>query len=216
MQHNAIRPQPKPSEADVSGLKARLGVADDECVILSVGRLSREKAHADLIDAFKLVCAKHPERKCRLVIVGDGPERAGLEASAQASGLNQQIIFAGQVRNAQLFYHIADVFALPSHSEGSPNVLLEAMAAEVPIVATSVGGVPEILQHDASALLVSPQTPAAMAQAILQVLNDDGQAQRRVANASHLLINKHSSDQYVRSILSLYQGVIEARRSPDA
>jgi glycosyltransferase involved in cell wall biosynthesis len=216
VQHNAIRPQAKPSEADVGELKARLGVADNERVILSVGRLSKEKAHADLIDAFKLVCAQHPELKCKLVIVGDGPERARLAARAQAPLSNQQIIFAGQVSNAQPFYHLADVFALPSHSEGSPNVLLEAMAAEVPIIATAVGGVPEIVQHEASALLVSPQTPAAMAQAIHQILNDNRLAQRLVANAANLLTSKHSADQYARSLLRLYHEVIEARSSPDA
>ena len=216
VRHNAIRPPVKPSAADVSGLKARLGVADHELVILSVGRLSKEKAHADLIDAFTITCAQHPELKCKLMIVGAGPERARLEARAQASPSNQQIVFVGQVRNAQLFYHIADVFALPSHSEGSPNVLLEAMAAGVPIVATAVGGVPEMIQHEASALLVAPQTPAAMARAIHQILNDHILAQRLVANASHLLISKHAPDQYARSLLSLYHDVIEARTSPDA
>ena len=75
---------------------------------------------------------------------------------------------------------------------------------------------PEIVQHEASALLVSPQTPASMAQAIHQILTDDGLVQRLVANAANLLISKHSPDQYARSLLRLYQVVIEARRSSDA
>jgi glycosyltransferase involved in cell wall biosynthesis len=215
-QHNSIRPAPPPAAEDVRALRERLGIANDHRVILSVGRLSKEKAHADLIEAFKQLCAAHPDLNCTLLIVGDGPERETLTTAARATGIAGRVVFTGQVREVQPFYAMADVFVLSSHSEGSPNVLLEAMAARVAVVATSVGGVPEIVQHEASALLVSPQTPASMAQAIHQILTDDGLVQRLVANAANLLISKHSPDQYARSLLRLYQVVIEARRSSDA
>jgi glycosyltransferase involved in cell wall biosynthesis len=213
IQHNAIRPGPKPNTSEVNALRERLGIAGNERVILTVGRLSKEKAQADLIQAFQHLSGTNAD--CNLIIVGDGPERVNLEAFARTSNLEERICFTGQISDVRPFYALADVFVLPSHSEGSPNVLLEAMAAEVPIVATAVGGVPEIVQHEASALLVSPQTPAAMAQAIHQILTDKRLAQRLVANASNLLISKHSPDQYARSLLRLYHEVIEARRSPD-
>jgi glycosyltransferase involved in cell wall biosynthesis len=216
VQHNSIRPASTVAGEAVRELRGRLGISADQRVILSVGRLSKEKAHSDLIAAFKELCDRHSDLDCKLVLVGDGPERQSLTTSSRESGWDARIIFTGQLRDVRPYYAMADVFALPSHSEGSPNVLLEAMAAKVPIVATAVGGVPEIVQHEASALLVSPQTPAAMAQAIHQILSDKGLAQRLVANAANLLNSKYSADQYARSLLRLYREVVEARRSPNA
>jgi glycosyltransferase involved in cell wall biosynthesis len=211
VQHNVIRPQPKPAAGEVNELRRRFGFTEGERVVLSVGRLSKEKAHAELIEAFKEVDAGNPELQCKLLIVGDGPERASLEAAARASGQRDRITFAGQVSNVQPFYAAGNVFVLPSHSEGSPNVLLEAMAAEVPIVATAVGGVPEIVANEESALLVPPNNPQALAAAIERVLQDSGLAQRLTTVASALVAREHSPEGYARNLISLYQEVIEQR-----
>jgi glycosyltransferase involved in cell wall biosynthesis len=211
VQHNAIRPRPKPAADEVSGLRRRFGIAEGERVVLSVGRLSKEKAHADLIEAFKQVDAGNPELQCKLLIVGDGAERAGLEEAARASGQTDRITFAGQVSNIQPFYAAADVFVLPSHSEGSPNVLLEAMVAEVPIIATAVGGVPEIVSDEESALLVPPKNPQTLAAAINRVLDDSALAQRLTTVASALVAREHSPEGYTRSLIGLYQEVTEQR-----
>ena len=211
VQHNAIRPQPKPSDAEVSELKRTVGMAEHDRLIISIGRLSKEKAHGVLIEAFRLLRATNPDLSCRLVIVGDGPERANLETAARASGQNDRITFAGQVSNVVPFYAAGDVFVLPSLSEGSPNVLLEAMAAEVPIVATAVGGVTEIVSNEESALLVPPKNPQALAAAIDRVLQDSALAQRLTTVASALVAREHSPEQYARSLISLYQEVIEQR-----
>jgi glycosyltransferase involved in cell wall biosynthesis len=211
VQHNAIRPQPKPGEDEVTELKRRLGTGKGDRLIISIGRLSKEKAQGDLIEAFKQVDAGNPELQCKLLIAGDGPERAGLEESARASGQNDRITFAGQVSNVQPFYAAANVFVLPSHSEGSPNVLLEAMAAEVPIVATAVGGVPEIVADEESALLVPPNNPQALAAAIDRLLQDSALAQRLTTVASALVAREHSPETYARSLIRLYQEVVEQR-----
>ena len=211
VQHNAIRPQPKPAAGEVTELRRRFGIAADERVALSVGRLSNEKAHADLIEAFKILRATNPDLHCSLLLVGDGPERRGLEEAARASGQNDRITFAGQVSDVFPFYAVADVFVLPSHSEGSPNVLLEAMAAEIPIVATAVGGVPEIVADEESALLVPPKNPPALAAAIARVLQDSALAQRLTKVASAVVAREHSPEAYARSLISLYQDVIEQR-----
>ena len=213
VQHNAIRPQPKPSDEEVSKLKRHVGMAEHDRLIISVGRLSKEKAHGVLIEAFRLLCATNPNLSGRLVIVGDGPERASLETAARASGQNDRITFAGQVNNVQPFYAAADVFVLPSLSEGSPNVLLEAMAAEVPIVATAVGGVTEIVSNEESALLVAPKNPPALATAIDRVLQDSALARRLTTVASAVVAREHSPEAYARSLISLYEEVIEQRAS---
>jgi glycosyltransferase involved in cell wall biosynthesis len=211
VQHNAIRPRPKPSEAEISELKRHVGMAEHDRLIISIGRLSKEKAHGVLIEAFRLLRTTNPNLSCRLVIVGDGPERANLETVARASGQNDQITFAGQVSNVQMFYAAADVFVLPSYSEGSPNVLLEAMAAKVPIVATSVGGVPEIVADEESALLVPPKNPQALAAAIDRMLEDSSLAQRLTTVASARGAREHSPEAYTRSLIGLYQEVIKQR-----
>ena len=211
VQHNAIRSQSKPASDEVNELRRRFGITEGERVVLSVGRLSKEKAHAQLIEAFKLIRADNSGLNYKLLIVGDGPERAALETGARASGENDRITFAGQVSNVQPFYAAADVFVLPSHSEGSPNVLLEAMAAEVPIVATAVGGVPEIVSDKETALLVPPQNPPALAAAIDRVLQDSSLAQRLTTVASSLVAREHSPEAYARRLISLYQEVIEQR-----
>ncbi len=213
VQHNSIRPAPRPAAEDVHALRERLGIAENEAVILSVGRLSNEKAHMDLIMAFKQLREKNPDLDCKLMIVGDGPERDRLESLAARSGASQRIIFAGQVADVQPYYSMASVFALSSHTEGSPNVLLEAMMASVPIVATAVGGVPEIVENDVSALLVPASDPAAMAAAIARLLVDAEFSERLTRNAERLVVKNHSPEEYVQSLISIYGETVSARET---
>jgi glycosyltransferase involved in cell wall biosynthesis len=208
--HNSIRPEQQPAIADVQALKNKLGIGNDERMVLTVGRLSREKAHVDLLAAFKQLQDTHPEIRSKLVIVGDGPERRNLEAATRAARLGERVIFTGQISEVQLYYGAADVFALPSHSEGSPYVLLEAMAANLPIVATAVGGVPEVLADNESALLVPANDPQAMAAAIARVLTDSDVAQRLIRNSARLVSEQYTPENYARSLVSLYREVIDA------
>ncbi len=213
MRHNSVRPRPKIVTSDVQSFKKRMGIASDERIVLTVGRMSREKAHIDLLDAYKRLRVANPDISSKLVIVGDGPERGRLEAAADAHGLSERVIFAGQISEVQLFYAAADVFALPSHSEGSPNVLLEAMAASLPIVATAVGGVPEIVENNESALLVPANDPQAMAAAIVRLLTDRNLAERLTNNSTALIANQFTPEKYVRALVEIYGSVIYARQT---
>jgi len=212
VQHNSIRPESRASKEEVQELKAQLGISKGECIVLAVGRLSKEKAQIDLLHAFKTLLDTNPQLSAKLVIVGDGPERASLEATASSLGFGGRVIFAGQVRNVQPHYAASNVLANPSHSEGSPYVLLEATAAGLPVVATSVGGVPEMVEDHASSLLVPPRDPQAMAAAIARVLTDAQLAQRLSANASTLVSSRFSPEAYVRSLVEIYCEVIDGRR----
>jgi glycosyltransferase involved in cell wall biosynthesis len=211
VQHNSIRRQPSASSADVEALRRQLGIDDNERVVLSVGRLSREKAHMDLVEGFKRLREAKPDISVKLLIVGDGPERPGLEAAAGSPDCKGRIAFAGQVSDVQPFYAMADVFVLPSHSEGSPNVLLEAMAANLPIVATAVGGVPEMVENNESALLVPPNDPTTIATAIASLLTDKNLAQRLVTNAATIIDTRHTPENYVRSLVKIYREVSDRR-----
>src|ERR1051325_6311522 len=212
VQHNAIRPKPQPSADALQTLKQTLRIDDDERVVLSIGRLSKEKAHRDLIAAFVRLRETHPDLKCKLVIVGDGPERHHLEFTANHSKEIERIIFVGQVNDVQPFYATADVFVLPSHREGSPNALLEAKAAGVPVVATAVGGVPEIGSNEESALLVRADGVPAMAEAIARALTDNDIRQRLTAKAAELIAAVHAPESYVTSLIKIYSSVVNQRR----
>jgi glycosyltransferase involved in cell wall biosynthesis len=212
VQHNSIRRQSSANAADVAALRTRLGISENERVVLSVGRLSREKAQLDLIAGFRSLRETNPATPVKLVLVGDGPERSRLEAAVESFGVKELVVFAGQVRDVQSFYGIADVLALPSHSEGSPNVLLEAMAANVPVVATAIGGVPEMVENNESALLVAPNDPPALAAAIARLLDDRDLAQRLTRNAATLVETRFNLNNYTRSLVEIYSEVIEGRR----
>jgi glycosyltransferase involved in cell wall biosynthesis len=199
----AIRPDPEPST--IALLRASLGVDASARIILCVGRLSREKGQDDLIAAFQRLLANQDDHSLRLVIVGDGPERRRFERMATVIG--SRVIFTGQVADPWPLFHAASVFALPSHSEGSPLVVLEAMAARVPIIATNVGGISETLRDHESALLVPPRDPVALSAGLSALLNDRSLRQRLVAAASAHLAN-FSPQAYARRLLSIYELVM--------
>jgi glycosyltransferase involved in cell wall biosynthesis len=207
---NAMAAAPSIATDVVSALRDQLALPAEARVILSVGRLSPEKGHADLLTAVRLLLRDHPQLAIRLILLGDGIERSSLERAAAAADLACSVIFAGHSPNVWPYYSLADVFALPSHSEGSPNALLEAMAAGVPIAACKVGGVSEIVEDGSSALLVPPAKPAAMANALARILEDPALAARLAANASERLVRSFSPQSRYRALLQVYRAVKES------
>lgn len=216
VQHNSIRPGAAVSPEQTQLLRRKLDLKHDERIILAVGRLSKEKAQIDLLRAFKNLSEQHLEIAARLVVVGDGPERETLEATAASLGLSDRVIFAGQVNNVEVYFRAADVLVNPSHSEGSPYVLLEAMAAGLPIVATAVGGVPEMVENNKTALLVPDNDSQAMADAIARLLSDKNFAAQLSDNAGALISSRFSPETYVQSLAEVYRAVIGGRKSRQA
>ncbi len=211
--HNSIDPDygRKTGPDDRRVLRSALAVADDERVVLTAGRLSREKAQLDLVKAFAHIRRGHPELKARLVIVGEGPERGRIEAAAVSWQVADRVVLAGASNEVARWYRAADLFALPSLSEGSPNVLLEAMLMELPIVATAVGGVPEIVAHEESALLVRPGDPPALAGALARLLTQESLARGLAATARSLALNNYSPAARWQTLSELYRQAVAAR-----
>jgi glycosyltransferase involved in cell wall biosynthesis len=197
------------SGEEAKALRVRLGIDESERVVLAVGRLSHEKGHADLIAAFEIIVKTHPQTK--LIIAGDGPERVRLEARTRSSGLSDRIIFTGQVSDASVYYRMADVFALSSHSEGSPNVLLEAMAAGLPVAATRVGGVPEIVTDEESALLVAARDSQSMARAVIRLF-DDRELSQRLTAAARERVKNYSPESRLQTLMEIYRLTAAARK----
>jgi len=142
-------------------------LADDVPIVLGVGRLVRQKNFAVLLDAF---AQSHQVRPMRLIVVGAGkPDvRAALEAQARALGVSEDVSLPGQVANPYPYFQAASVMALPSLWEGSPNVLLEALACETPVVAShSAGNAAAILDQGRYGVLADPRSAEAFARGIL-------------------------------------------------
>ncbi len=211
--HNSVAAPRHVTNEEQQALKGKLGIAADERAVLAVGRLSREKGQRDLIDAVAVLNRMEPELKFKLVIVGEGPERESLERASREQGLSAQALFIDHVEDVAPYYAIADALALPSHSEGSPNVLLEAMAAGVPVVATKVGGVPEIAIDGESGLLVPAHEPQLFANALRSILIDADLTQTLRANATARVASRFSPESYAESLISIYQEIVSEPRA---
>lgn len=209
--HNAIDPDWGAQWRDpqkASALRARQGISPGAKVILLVGRFSREKDHLTLLSALADLRQSGRIPDPRLVLVGDGPERLRIEQAIHRLGLGGAVTLTGQVPSAEPYYGIADVAVLSSLSEGSPNALLEAMAVGVPIVATSVGGIPEIVRDGESALLVSPRDRDGMARALEQVLGGTALTRTLIAEARRAILSRHTPEARAHRLIEVYQSML--------
>ena len=141
-------------------------------VLLSVARLVPDKDHDTLLAAFGRLAAGHPGAE--LWLVGNGPRRESLEQKVQSLGLTRRVKFLPVSQDIRQVYHQADIFVLSSVAEALPNVILEAMAAGLPVVATRVGGLPEAVVPEATGLLVSPRDVTGLTGALGRLLDDPG------------------------------------------
>jgi glycosyltransferase involved in cell wall biosynthesis len=204
--HNAIRAdwaQQARQPENAGPLRAMLGIPPDRKIILTAGRLSREKDYGTLIQALALARDRYSLQP-HLIIAGEGPERAHLQAEIARLNLAQQITMTGWIPSAEPYYGLADIVAISSLTEGSPNVLLEAIGAGAAVVATRVGGIPEIVTDQDSALLVPPRDPAAIAGALAKVLSSDQLAARLGAKARLVALQSYSPEVRARRIKNVY------------
>lgn len=151
-------------------LRASLGFSAGDQVIGTVGRLNEVKRQDLLLRAFALLAGAHPQ--ARLLLVGDGPERQALQALALALKLHDRVVFAGYQSRTEDYLAAMDVFALSSRHEGLPLALLEAWATGLPVVASAVGGIPQVVRDGHNGLLFPSGEAAALAIALKRLLEE--------------------------------------------
>ncbi|HIQ39443.1 MAG TPA: glycosyltransferase family 1 protein [Methanothermococcus okinawensis] len=196
-------------EREKEKFKMSIGIKPDEKVILFVGRLVYQKGVEYLIRAVPKILEKYPNSK--VVIAGSGDMRGYLESLAFQLGCRDRIIFLGFVNGDMLkkLYKSADVTVIPSVYEPFGIVALESMAAGTPVVASGVGGLKEIIQHEYNGITVYPQDPNSIAWGIDRVLSDEGLREWIVKNAKRDVYSKYSWEAVAKSTVDIYNKVMK-------
>lgn len=171
-------------------LARKLGVKENQLVLGTIGRLSPEKGMLDLIKALPVVKRHFPN--FQLLIVGDGPERRLLERVAGELGVVRNLKFLGIRSDIPQLLTLFTIFILPSHREGTPMALLEAMASSRPIIATNVGGIPKLIQSGHSGILVPVKAPETLAKNIIE-LGQQVERQKMFGGYAHETVQEHYS-----------------------
>lgn len=191
-------------------LRRRLGLPDNAGVILSVGRLHPNKGFEDLLAAFAKLLNCRPvtgsERPLYLLIVGDGPLRSSLQHYARQLGAAARVIWPGWQNDVAPYYALGDWFVCPSRHESLGNVILEAWAHGVPVIATRTAGALELISEGENGVLVNVGDANALAARLQQLLMETPGARRQLIDGGHkTLVLKHGREAVVNAYLDLYQ-----------
>ena len=185
-----------------STIRAELGLGERDQLVVAVGNLYPVKGHIHLLDAFALLAQRFP--RLQVAIAGRGELEQPLRARARELGIGERFHLLGLRSDIGNVLAGADVFVLPSLSEGVPLAVLEAMLAERPVVASAVGEVPIVLDHGRAGSLVPPGDASALAAALAVVLGEPAVAQRLARAARQRALERYTLDAMLRDYLALY------------
>lgn len=201
--HNGIDPQ-RFVQANGSMVKEELGL-EAIPVVTCVGRFAYQKDHLTLLKTFQKLS------NCKLILVGDGPLRPRVEAFVLRNRLQGQVIIAGERQDIPQILAASDIFVLSSRWEGLPLTIIEAMMAGLPVVATRVGGVPELVEHGRTGLLVSAGNITMLAEALRQLLRDKALRQEMGKAGRKRALERFSLNRMLQETTNVYQEVIGPR-----
>ena len=199
------------SPGDSSEAREALGVPSGATVVGTIGRLDPVKDQVGLVEAFSELAESGST--AILAIVGEGPSRCSLEGQIRRRGLSQRVRLLGERRDVPTLLRAFDVFVLPSRAEGMSNTILEAMATGLPVVATDVGGNPELIDPEATGRLVPPGDPHALG-AALRAYVADSYLRRSQGKAGRERVLQHFSlDRMAQAHMALYGSLCRARQT---
>lgn len=190
--------------------KRDIGFTEQDKIIGIVARLERAKDHVTLFNAFKEVLKS--EKNAGLLIVGDGSLRHELETLSKNIGIAEKVRFLGSRRDIPELLSIMDVFVLSSIEEGLPISLLEAMASATPVIATRVGSIPDVIQDQVNGVLIMPNDPNKMSEAIKHIIRDETYATKLSIQGRATINQRFSFQDTLTKYQSLYAEVIDSLR----
>lgn len=194
-----------------SEMRSLLGLPEASLVVLSLGRLVKKKGVEYLVRAMPLLRSRVPH--AQVVIAGDGPERPSLERMAETLKVSDMVQFVGQIPWYEVakYLHASDVFVVPSiedesgNLDGLPTSILEAMAAAKPVVASAVAGIPLVVEHEQTGLLVPQRNPQALADALQKLLQDEDFRKRLGAEGRRRVLSQYNWDTVAQTFTRLYK-----------
>lgn len=205
--YNGVPPLNFPSrEAARAALCQQLGLPENVIIVGTVARLHEAKGHADLVRAIPYIVAERPQT--HFVWLGEGDQQDNLIRLVEALGVAAHVHFAGSQTNVPVWLAGMDLFVLPSLWEGLSVALLEAMAASLPVVATAVGGTPEVILDGVTGLLVPPRDPAALAASLLSLLRDPARAAQMGESGRQRVADHFTLDNMIQQTEALYEALL--------
>jgi glycosyltransferase involved in cell wall biosynthesis len=199
--------------ADSAALRGQfrreLELSDTTPLVGIVGRIFPIKNHRLFLEAAVRIVATEP--RARFIVVGDGVLRKAMEQHAHALGIRYSVVFAGWRRDLPRIYADLDVLVVSSDNEGTPVSAIEAMAAGRPVVATRVGGLPDLISDRKTGVLVPPRDPTALAAAVLELLRDEPFARALGQTASAAVVERFATARLLRDIQALYANLLNRK-----
>ncbi len=199
---NGVRVPAVPSAAERAGARAAWQVGEGELLVAAVGRLTRQKNFGILVEALAALPEESPHWKC--VVAGEGELRGDLERQVVANGLEGRTKLAGLVPDVSTLLAAADVFCLPSLYEGLPLVLLEAMAAGLPVAAFAIDGVTDVVTNGVEARLAAPGSAAGLGSALAGLLSDAEERRRLGTAGRELVVRRYEFGSVVDRLETVY------------
>jgi glycosyltransferase involved in cell wall biosynthesis len=207
--HNAIDIDQIRRRVRRTDLEKELGLTRDDFVIGTMGRLTPVKGMDCFLRAARMIKGKG--RDVKFIIAGDGPLNGSLQALARECKVEKDVLFLGHRTDAYDLLGLMHLFVLPSLSEGIPMVLLEALALARPVVATRVGGIPEVIEHGVSGLLIAPGREAEIAQSCLGLM-DNYEFARGLGRAGRRRVEEHfSASAMAAEVAQVYRALVRGR-----
>jgi len=207
--HNGISRQEFASGAfsRAEELRQRLGIGNSQPVVSTIGRLSSQKGQKDFLESAARVLKALPN--ARFLILGDGPAKEELRDLCRSLNIQDAVSFLGHQRDVAAFMALSNCIVLASVREGLPYVLLEALALARPVVATQVGGVPELVQDGEAGLVVPPRKPDRLAEAILYLLRNPAEAARLGQEGRERVLREFTAEVMGYKTAEVYRAVLE-------
>jgi len=208
--HNALVIDNFRRNLEDRSFRREIGAGEETLLVGNIGRFSPEKGQADFVLAASAVLKKHKD--ARFVLIGKGNDEARLRELAQDLGIRNEIIFAGYRTNMVNVYNSLDLVVQSSYTEGMPNVILETLAMEVPVIATDVGGTSEAVTDNETGILIQPGKPEEMAARILDFVKDKDAFQRMAEKGRKVIEAKFSIDERTKKLSKIYDRLIYEKR----